>query len=393
MSIVADRKSVLEEMIEQLDLPDYVIEKTVNRYKSLGDWFGREKSSLKDVDIDIFPQGSFALGTTIKPITDKEEYDLDMGCKINVPNFKSLYTQKQLKEMVGVELESYRVAKGIQQKLEEKHRCWRLEYMDDIKFHLDIVPCIPLNSDKQADYKQKLHDAYNYNELLNTSMVDAAINITDDRLENYTIISEDWNISNPEGYIKWFESRMTTGEYGIYNRSSIAPVPTYSRKTILQRCIQLLKRHRDNMFGENDSKPISIIITTLAARAYNGELNLETAMLNLLENMPRYINSSFPRVPNPVNPNEDFTDLWETPEGKELDLEGNFKNWLLQAKVDFNNLLKTTDYEVASVILDKKFSLKIDQSLLNKKYKSNNDKQRVATSLPKNPPKPWGDTY
>src|SRR5690606_98960 len=115
---------------------------------------------------------------------------------------------------------SYRVAKGIQQKLEEKHRCWRLEYMDDIKFHLDIVPCIPLNSDKQADYKQKLHDAYNYNELLNTSMVDAAINITDDRLENYTIISEDWNISNPEGYIKWFESRMTTGEYGIYNRSS-----------------------------------------------------------------------------------------------------------------------------------------------------------------------------
>lgn len=393
MSIVADRNSVLEEMIEELDLPDYVIEKTVNRYKSLGDWFGREKSSLKDVDIDIFPQGSFALGTTIKPITDKEEYDLDMGCKINVPKFKSLYTQKQLKEMVGVELESYRVAKGIQKKLEEKHRCWRLEYMDDIKFHLDIVPCIPLNSDKQADYKQKLHDAYNYNELLNTSMVDAAINITDDRLENYTIISEDWNISNPEGYIKWFESRMTTGEYGIYNRSSIAPVPTYSRKTILQRCIQLLKRHRDNMFGENDSKPISIIITTLAARAYNGELNLETAMLNLLENMPGYINSSFPRVPNPVNPNEDFTDRWETQEGKKLDLEGNFKNWLLQAKVDFNNLLKTTDYEVASVILDKKFSLKINQSLLNKKYKLNNDKQRFATSLPKNPPKPWGDTY
>ncbi|WP_048601594.1 nucleotidyltransferase domain-containing protein [Rubeoparvulum massiliense] len=385
------KKSVLEEMIEQLDLPEYVVEKTIQRYKSLGEWFNRENSSFKDVDIKIFPQGSFALGTTIKPINEQEEYDLDMGCKVIIPNFKSLFTQEQLKEMVGTELESYRVAKGIKQELEEKHRCWRLEYMDEIKFHLDIVPCIPLNIDMQSVYKKQLEDAFNYEELLNKSVVDAAINITDDRLDNYSIISQDWNISNPEGYLKWFESRMTTGNFGLYNRSSITPVPIYSRKTILQRCIQLLKRHRDNMFGEDDSKPISIIITTLAARAYNGELNLEEALINLLKNMPTYINPSTPRVPNPVNPNEDFTDRWDTSEGKKLDLEGNFKNWLLQAKVDFYNLLKTESYETASLILNNKFSLNIDKSFLNKKYIS--DKQRNVTSLPINPPKPWGDAY
>lgn len=386
------RESVLVEMNKQLDLPEYVMEKTIQRYKSLGEWFNRENSSFKDVDINIFPQGSFALGTTIKPINDQEEYDLDMGCKINIPNFKSLYSQIQLKEMVGAELESYRVAKGIKQELEEKHRCWRLEYMDEIKFHLDIVPCIPLNNDKQANYKKMLEDAFGYKEFLNNSMVDAAINITDDRLGNYTIVSQDWNISNPEGYLKWFEDRMTTGEYGLYSRSSVTPVPIYKRKTILQRCIQLLKRHRDNMFGENDSKPISIIITTLAARAYNGELNLEVAMVNLLENMPRFINTSFPRVPNPVNPNEDFTDRWDMPEGQKLNLEGNFKNWLLQAKVDFNNLLKTTNYETASLLLNNKFSMKLDNSLLNKKFKMKND-TKISTSLPENPPKPWGEAY
>lgn len=387
------KKGVLEEMIDQLDLPEYVVEKTIHRYKSLGEWFNRENSSFKDVDINIFPQGSFALGTTIKPIAAQEEYDLDMGCKVVIPNFKSLFTQKQLKEMVGTELESYRVAKGIKQGLEEKHRCWRLEYMDEIKFHLDIVPCIPLNNDKQSVYKKQLEDAFNYEEFLNKSVVEAAINITDDRLDNYSVVSQDWNISNPEGYLKWFESRMTTGNFGLYNRSAITPVPIYNRKTILQRCIQLLKRHRDNMFGENDSKPISIIITTLAARAYSGELNLEEALINLLENMPTYINPITPRVSNPVNPNEDFTDRWDTSEGKKLDLEGNFKNWLLQAKIDFNNLLKTESYETASLILNDKFSLNIDKSFLNKKYNLESDKQRNVTSLPINPPKPWGGAY
>ena len=206
------KKGVLEEMIDQLDLPDYVVEKTIQRYKSLGEWLNRENSSFKDVDINIFPQGSFALGTTIKPIIEQEEYDLDMGCKVIIPNFKSLFTQEQLKEMVGTELESYRVAKGIKQELEKKHRCWRLEYMDEVKFHLDIVPCIPLNIDKQSVYKKQLEDTFNYEESLNKSVVDAAINITDDQLENYSIISQDWNISNPEGYLKWFESRMTMGD-------------------------------------------------------------------------------------------------------------------------------------------------------------------------------------
>jgi hypothetical protein len=388
-------KSILDEMIEQLDLPDYVVEQTVRRYKSLGEWFGRENSTFRDIPVDIFPQGSFALGTTNKPINNQEEYDLDMGCKVNVLQFKNQYSQEELKKMVGMELEKYRVAKGIKEELHEKHRCWRLEYKDEIKFHLDIVPCIPLHTDKQTVYKQQLQEAYQYNSTLNEAVANSAINITDDRLENYSIISQDWQISNPEGYLKWFEDRMKKDQRGIFNeRASVKPVPIYAQKTILQRCIQLMKRHRDNMFGDDERKPISIIITTLAARAYNGEQNLEEAIINILEKMPEYINNSIPRVPNPVNPNEDFTDRWDMPEGKKLDLEGNFKNWLMQAKIDFKNLLKTNNYETASLILNNKFSMKVEKRLLSEKYNYSQENQNAfARVLPTNPPKPWSDGY
>lgn len=388
-------KSILDEMVEKLDLPEYVIEQTIRRYESLGEWFDRENSAFKDIQVDIFPQGSFALGTTIKPINDQEEYDLDMGCKVNVPQFKNQFSQEDLKKMVGKELEKYRIAKGIEKDLDEKHRCWRLEYKDEIKFHLDIVPCIPLHTDNQAHYKQQLQEAYQYDSTLNEAVANLAINITDDRLENYSIISLDWQISNPEGYIKWFEDKMIQDQRGVFNeRASVKPVPIYARKTILQRCIQLMKRHRDNMFGDDERKPISIIITTLAARAYNGEQNLEEALINILEKMPEYINNSIPRVPNPVNPNVDFTDRWDMPEGTKLDLEGNFKNWLMQAKIDFKNLLKTNNYETASLILNNKFSMKVEKHLLSEKYNYSQENQNAfARVLPSNPPKPWSDGY
>lgn len=186
---------------------------------------------------------------------------------------------------------------------------------------------------------------------------------------------------------------MTSETLMFSNRSSVTPVPLYNRKTALQRCIQLLKRHRDNMFGDDKSKPISIIITTLAARAYNGETNIEEAMLKLLNEMPSYINSSSPRVPNPVNPNEDFTDRWDMSEGKKLDLEGNFRNWLLQAKIDFNNLLKADSYEKANLLLSNKFALKIAENTLQKRYNYKVRNWKYVTTIPKNPPKPWGDTY
>ena len=48
------------------------------------------------------------------------------------------------------------------------------------------------------------------------------------------------------------------------NKLEIEDVPTYRVKTPLQMAIQLLKRHRDIYFqNNNENAPISIIITTL----------------------------------------------------------------------------------------------------------------------------------
>lgn len=357
-------------MIEQLDLPDYIEEKVNKRYESLSNWFNRENSTLKNVNIDIFSQGSFALGTTIKPIHEDEEYDLDMGCKLNIPHFKTLYSQEKLVELVGFEVEAYRKSNNIQNKIEEKRRCLRIAYKDEVSFHLDIVPCIPLTGENDQQYRNILIESFNDDNFA-LEVAKYAVNITDNERENFKSISDDWHISNPQGYLRWFQERIKQQQSLIFeHRASTEPIPQYSEKSVLQRCIQLLKRHRDNMFYfPNDSKkaegkPISIIITTLAARAYNGESTIEEAILNILNKMPQLIANQAPRIPNPVKPEEDFADKWDDAQFQDLKLELNFKAWLMQAKLDFSKLIQTQQLTEIKSILNEGFSLSINENKL-----------------------------
>ena len=138
------KKLILESIIEKIELPDYAYETATKRYEDLGKWFSRDESSLKNLSPHIFPQGSFRLGTAIRPIDESESYDLDLGCELENGVTMDNCTQKELKtSYIKQELETYRKARGIKNDLEEKHRCWRLEYLDELNFHMDIVPCIP----------------------------------------------------------------------------------------------------------------------------------------------------------------------------------------------------------------------------------------------------------
>src|SRR5437899_2312956 len=137
------RSSIIEEIAGSIDIPDSAYEKAEKRYEDLGEWFGRKESRCHNFDPHIYPQGSFRLGTVIRPVDEDGEYDLDMGCRLRVGVTKATHTQQQLKELVGADLEDYRIARGIEGKREEKHRCWRLKYADTLKFHLDAVPSIP----------------------------------------------------------------------------------------------------------------------------------------------------------------------------------------------------------------------------------------------------------
>lgn len=366
--IAREKKSlVLENMTEQLELPESAYEKAKNRYDDIGNWLGRKESLCKDNDPHIFSQGSFRLGTAIYPIDKNEAYDLDLVCNLRKGISKNSHTQETLKMLLGTEIEAYRVAKGIKAPKEEKHRCWRLEYQDELSFHMDIVPCIPGDKSGQKNIFESMKK---YGVVASTaeSLSLLSVSITDDRHPGYKRICDDWYISNPEGYAQWFESKMNQLLAKIEARIQVDNIPLFKRKTPLQRSVQLLKRHRDHMFNKvPDVKPISIIITTLAAQAYKGEPDIESTLSNILLQMHDFVKSDNSVVSNPVNPEENFADRWSMPQYRHLQLRENFKKWVIQAQSDFDLLGTTDDVHFISEQADQKFSVNMNTGDLAKR--------------------------
>jgi hypothetical protein len=361
------KKVIIDNMTNLLELPDSAYDKAQKRYEDLGKWFDREESAVSSYSPYIFPQGSFRIGTAIRPLDEREEYDLDLACKLQVGIKKENHTQETLKKLVGTELEAYRGARNIAKKLESKHRCWRLEYQDLISFHMDIVPCIPADTVSRKAILESIRKT-GLDESITKATSQTTVSITDDRHVSYKYICDNWNISNPEGYAKWFEYRIKTQQSNtVLGKAQIESIPVFKRKTPLQRVVQLLKRHRDNWgIGNPESKPISIIITTLAARAYNGETDIVVAIENVLEKMDKMINPYKPRIPNPINPAEDFADRWYRPDSLHLKLEDNFYAWLLQARKDFQHITSSLDINFLYEQLEDKFSLQINKAELKK---------------------------
>jgi len=92
------------------------------------------------VPTNVSAQGSFRYGTVIRPLLVSAEYDLD-----NVTTLewrKTAMTQKDLKQLYGGEIKEYAKAHGMVGPVEERNRCWRLRYSEEIAFHLDTLPCI-----------------------------------------------------------------------------------------------------------------------------------------------------------------------------------------------------------------------------------------------------------
>lgn len=340
---------LLEQIGESLEIPDSGYETARKRYDDLSAWFGRPEASCSLYSPHIYSQGSFRLGTVVRPVSDDGTYDLDMGCRLRVGVSKASHTQEQLKKLVGQDLERYRIARRIQQKLEEKHRCWRLEYADTLQFHMDTVPSIPETESARLLIEKELTLKGTQRDLANRV---AALTgaITDNRTWNYRTIHPGWRVSNSEGYALWFESRMRLAESLLHERAlamklhKVDEIPVYRWKSPLQRVVQILKRHRDVLYASNaESQPISVIITTLAGGAYGGERTVAEALRNVLARMGSLVNKSAPRVANPVNPAEDFADKWADPSCAHLRLEDHFWRWLRQAQADLSIWENTND--------------------------------------------------
>jgi hypothetical protein len=399
MNTTTISNAAIEEIARTIDIPDSAYELAKKRYEDLGDWLHRPISGCAPYAPRVYPQGSFRLGTVIRPVTDEEEYDLDLGCRLERGISKTSYSQFQLKTLVGDDLEAYRLARQIENELEEHHRCWRLCYADELNFHMDVVPSIPETTEKRRAIRAALLERGS-----DFSLAEAVANftgaITDNRKPNYKIISPDWNVSNSEGYARWFEARMKLASELLERRVAAAKVatidqlPAFKWKTPLQRCVQILKRHRDIMFARSPaSKPISIIITTLAARAYDGENDLAEAMDTILGDMASHVGESKPRIPNPVNPDEDFADKWETPDGQANQLEENFWLWLRQAKAHFQSIAESSDPEFITEQAQQRFGSRVDPTKLRHAfgagapYVKTTPKSHTITD----PTKPWAE--
>lgn len=268
----------------------------------------------------------------IKPLHASEEYDVDAVCELKALT-KAQLSQQSLKIMVGNEMELYRQAQAMTKPLREGRRCWTLNYADGAQFHMDVVPALPNGHDVRVLFESKGLDA---------SRAGTAIAITDNERFGYHDITNDWPRSNPRGYLDWFKGRMRAvlekrrRALAEAVKASVEAIPDYKVHTPLQSSIMILKRHRDIMYVKDELNccPISIIITTLAAHAYQGEEEIADALLSILSGMEAYITRDARGravIANPSDPLENFADKWEEfPERERA-----FYAWLRQAQRDF----------------------------------------------------------
>lgn len=302
----------LERLLSVIDVSEDAYGKATERYRSVGQFLCRDESSVQRYKPQIYPQGSFLLGTVVRPMSDEEDYDIDLVCELQLT--KEAISQKDLKELAGVELRKYIEHEKLGA-IKEGRRCWTLDYSDVARFHLDVLPSIP----DQAKFEELLRKSKADDEF-RMKLAESAIAITDKDSSNFAVISPDWLVSNPLGYDVWFRGRMKVQfenqrkQLAETLKKSVDDVPEHLVKTPLQRVVQLLKRHRDICFRDApEYKPISIIITTLAAQAYQNEASILDALINVATKMPKYISKLDDGtfwISNPVNPAENFADRW-----------------------------------------------------------------------------------
>ena len=73
-----NRETLYEKIAEGINISEEMFDYADAEYKRIGKWI---EENAKEYDIDIYPQGSFALGTAIKPFGREDEYDVDLVCE------------------------------------------------------------------------------------------------------------------------------------------------------------------------------------------------------------------------------------------------------------------------------------------------------------------------
>jgi Second Messenger Oligonucleotide or Dinucleotide Synthetase domain len=375
--LTTDAEHYLEALAEDLSISDARYKQAEDSYESFGRWLRRETSTIRSYDPQIYVQGSFRLGTAIRPISEKEDYDVDSMCEFQLLT-PSQVTQKKLKQLLEVEVRSYHAAKKMTNPVREGRRCWILDYSDGAQFHMDIVPSLP-----NAARARFLIESAGQKAI----WASTAVGITDNERDDYAVLTADWPRSNPKGYSEWFKSRM--GSVFEKRRKMLAEsigaqvedIPVYRVKTPLQSAIMILKRHRDVRFnGPVEDRPISVILTTLASHAYSAEPSIGAALLGILSNMHQYVLSVSGRyvIKNPTDPLENFADKWaEYPQRAAA-----FFKWLQQARKDFNQIAQMAGVTEIAASANLSLSPDVSERIIYRATAQRGSLARVASVAP-----------
>lgn len=301
-----DKNHLLDDLLqrvgEKLQISKTQRELAEQRYHAVGTWLSKDEDLFDEAEINIYPQGSLSIGTTVKPLS-RQEYDLDLVCEIN-----ESHEGKDPIELLNKIEQRLKDNEIYKDKVERKNRCIRLNYANE--FHMDILPAHPVGPG------------------------DTCVKVPDRK-------AEDWKDSNPKGYTAWFEERSNLLDKALFEaRAEIQPLPSdesVDRKAPIKRAVQLIKRYRDIYFEKDlDSAPISIVLTTLAGHEYKGQVSVNETISHVLEQIVQLISTSDKRlvVLNPSNKKEDLSERWE---GKP-ELYQSFVNFIKDFKVSWKEL-------------------------------------------------------
>jgi hypothetical protein len=296
-----DLDELLEEVASVLQLTETQYSLAKRHYTAVTDWLSADGSPLAVYEPDLYPQGSMALLTTVRP-WKTIEYDLDIICQLQSTSWGPELVYDAVYERLYAS-ELYRP------KIERLKRCVRLNYEHD--FHLDIIPAEP-----------------------DTSRGGTCIFIPDRVGTGWQ-----WKASNPRGYVTWFHGRAKTTD--VFKARNIAPMPprtTLANNSVLATVVQLIKRYRDVQFRGSDLSPRSVILTTLAGHAYQGTQSTSLALKEVADGLAAAVRLAAPNrvvVQNPTNPAERFCDKFTDASYKA------FTDFVFRLEVDVNMLLST----------------------------------------------------
>jgi len=309
--------TILDDICQELEWSQTQFERARSSYEAVAEWLAGSDDPLL-VSLHVYLHGSGAIGTSIKPI-GRDEFDVDLISFII--GFGPDVAPSVLKAAIGKRLREHAYYASI---LEEKKRCWRLDYAGD--FHLDISPTIA-----------------------NPSSSNGGELVPDRKLKT-------WHPTNPRSYRGVFDGRaalvpqMTQTIIAAQRDAATSePFPVrQSVKGILRRTVQLLKRHRNHQFLHisEEVAPISIIITTLAMQSYElcvkrhvfaDELEV---LIDTIRLMPAFIEKPVVNgrqiyaVWNETTQGENFAERWNDNPARVKA----FYEWHAKALADFESL-------------------------------------------------------